>query len=147
MKLSLRLFVVCIFTLLTIGFAQAADKKQPTPGEKAFKFRTSLLQTFSWKFGQMVGAMKQEDETAFSKHQSDLVYLSSMLEEGFKIKDNIPEGSDAKPEIWEDYDGFKEKAAALTSLTKELKMADFNPRDFGSKACGGCHRDFRVKRE
>jgi len=35
----------------------------------------------------------------------------------------------------------------LTSLTKDIEMADFDPRDFGSKACGGCHRDFRVKRD
>jgi len=146
MKLSLRVLVICISSLLTFTTVHAADE-QPTPEERAFKFRTSLFQTFSWKFGQMVGAMKQKDETSFGKHQSDLVYLSSMIEEGFQIKDSIPEGSDAKPEIWEDFDKFKEKAAALGSMAKELTMTEFDPRDFGSKACGGCHRDFRVKRD
>ncbi len=146
MKLSLRVLTVLLPALLMIG-ASHADETPPTPQEKAFTFRTSLFQTFSWKFGQMVGAMKQKDEAAFSKHQSDLVYLSSMIEEGFQIKDSIPEGSDAKPEIWQDYDGFKEKAAAMTRLTKDLTMADFDPRAYGSKTCGSCHRDFRVKRD
>ena len=49
------------------------------------------------------------------------------------------------------FDKFKDRAANLnkmvTSLTEAGAMADFDPRDFGSKACGSCHRDFRIKDE
>lgn len=146
MKLSLRLLAACLSALLIVSTSSADDKK-PTPEEKAFKFRTSLFQTFSWKFGQMAGAKGKGDEAAFNKNRDDLVYLSSLLEEGFMIENSIPDGSDAKPEIWQDYEGFKDKAANMNSITKALTMADFDPRDFGSKACGSCHRDFRVKRD
>ena len=144
-----RIIVAVALGVFASGQVQSAD--QPTPEEKAAKFRTSLFQTFSWKFGNLVGAKKQGDEAAFTKHANDLVNLSTLLEEGFQIKNNLPEGTAAKPEIWEDYDTFKERAANLTklatSLTKTGAMADFDPRDFGSKACGGCHRDFRIKDE
>ena len=145
MKWSLRLLVVC-FSVMFVTVSSHANDNPPTPEDKAFKFRTSLFQTFSWKLGQMAGAKAADDEAAFTKHQNDLVYLSSMLEEGFKIKNSIPEGSDAKPEIWEDYEGFKAKVANMETRTKALSMSDFDPREFGSKACGSCHRDFRVKR-
>ncbi|TQV79415.1 cytochrome c [Exilibacterium tricleocarpae] len=148
MKFHLRFFTVTILSLIITSQAYAQEK-QPTPEERAYTFRTSLFQTFAWKYGQLVGAKKQNDEATFIKHASDLEYLATMLEEGFQIKNSLPEGTAAKPEIWKDYDTFKKKSETLKSaandLTKSGAMADFDARDFGSKNCGGCHRDFRVK--
>lgn len=148
-KVLSSIIATAIVGIFASGQVQSAD--QPTPEERAYKFRTSLFQTFSWKFGNLVGAMKQSDEAAFAKHAGDLVSLSGLLEEGFQIENSLPEGTAAKPEIWQDYDTFKEKAANLTalatSLTEAGAMAEFDPRDFGSKACGSCHRDFRIKDE
>lgn len=146
MKRSLRaLAAACAIALL----AGAAHAQQPTPEERAYKFRTSLFQTFAWKLGQMAQAKGQDDEGAFIKHAKDLSYLSGLIEEGFTIENSLPEGSKAKPEIWEDYAKFQEKAANMTEVTNGFTqagaMADFNPREFGSKACGSCHRDFKVK--
>jgi cytochrome c556 len=142
-----RILVTAVIGVLVSGNVQSAD--QPTPEERAYKFRTSLFQTFSWKFGNLVGAKKGGDEVAFAKHAGDLTHLSTLLEEGFQIENSLPEGTAAKPEIWEDYDKFKDRAANLnkmaTALTEAGAMAGFDPRDFGSKACGSCHRDFRIK--
>lgn len=141
---------ISVFFLSVLLSTNISADEQPTPEERAFEFRDGLFHTFSWKMGQLYGAQAKEDEAAFIKHAGDLVALSSLLEEGFQIKDSIPEGSLAKPEIWQDYDSFKEKAiglnAAAKGLTKEGAMANFNIRDFGSKNCGSCHRDFRVKK-
>lgn len=127
----------------------AANAQQPSPEERAYKFRTSLFQTFAWKLGQMAGSKGQDDEAAFIKHAKDLSYLSGLIEEGFTIENSLPEGSKAKPEIWQDYAKFQEKAANMTEITngftKAGAMADFNPREFGSKTCGSCHRDFKFK--
>jgi len=124
-------------------------QKQPTPEERAYKFRTSLFQTFSWKLGQMVGAKGKNNPDAFAKHAADLAQLSTLIEEGFQIANSLPEGTKAKPEIWEDYKKFQAKAMALTEaatgFTEAGAMANFDPREFGSKSCGGCHRDFKVK--
>jgi len=148
MKLSMKPFLVAsaltIFTSVTL--AQGA---QPTPEERAYKFRTSLFETLAWKLGQMAGAQGQDDKEAFVQHAKDLAYLSTMIEEGFKIKDNLPDGTKAKPAIWEDYPKFQEKVANMAeivnSFTSADAMADFDPREFGSKACGSCHRDFKIK--
>ena len=97
----------------------------------------------------MAGAKGQNNETAFTKHAADLAQLSTLIEEGFQIEDSLPEGSKAKAEIWQDYEKFQTKAQALNdaamSFTDAGAMANFDPRDFGSKTCGGCHRDFKVK--
>lgn len=143
--------LLVIFAILTFASGQALAKDEPTPEERAYKFRTSLFQTFGWKYGQLIAAKQREDEAGFIKHADDLVYLSTLLEEGFQIENSLPEGTRAKPEIWQDYEKFQEKAKNLRSVAKTLTqtgaMANFNPRDFGSKACGTCHRDFRIKKE
>lgn len=146
MKRSLRIFSIACACAL---FTNTLNAQQPSPEERAYKFRTSLFQTFAWKLGQMAKAKGQEDETAFIKHATDLSYLSGLIDEGFSIENSLPEGSKAKPEIWQDYAKFQEKANNMTELTnaftKTGAMADFNPREFGSKTCGGCHRDFKIK--
>ncbi|RBP51197.1 c-type cytochrome [Arenicella xantha] len=148
MHVLIRSLVVTALTLSfsSIGFAQ---DKQPTPEERAYKFRTSLFQTFAWKLGQLAQAKGRDDQPAFSQHAKDLAYLSTLIEEGFAIDNSIPEGSSAKAEIWEDFADFKDKASNLTTLSQGLTdadaMAGFDPRDFGSKACGTCHREYKVK--
>lgn len=148
MKPVSRMFIT-LASAATLTATPLAQAQQPSPEEKAYKFRTSLFQTYAWKLGQMAGAKGQDDEAAFIQHAKDLAYLSGLVEEGFTIENNIPEGSKAKPEIWQDYKKFQEKGAILTDLANEYssagKMADFNPREFGSKACGSCHRDFKIK--
>lgn len=136
-------------TVLFLSVSAVAQDRQPTPEERAYKFRTSLFQTFAWKMGQLARAKAAGDKNAFDQHANDLSYLSRMIEEGFSIPDSLPDGTKAKPEIWEDFDTFKAKIQNLAERSKGLTengaMADFDPREFGSKACGACHRDFKVK--
>jgi cytochrome c556 len=143
-----KLPIILFLLIFAQSQAYSADKR-PTPEEMAYKFRHSLFETFGWKMGQLVGAKMKNDAAGFNKHATDLQNLTSMLEEGFQIKNNIPKGSHAKAEIWQDFAKFEEKAdtlrAAVAGLTKEGAMDSFNPKDFGSKNCGGCHRDFKEK--
>ncbi len=147
--LSAPLAIFCSVVLL--ASSQAFSQDGPTPEERAYKFRTSLFQTFGWKMGQLAGAKAREDGAAFIQNAKDLEYLASMIEEGFQIEGSLPEGTSAKAKIWEDFDTFSEKAntlrTAAAALTEAGAMADFSPRDFGSKNCGGCHREFRVKKD
>ena len=146
--------LVLVFAAATLALASTASlaqDKNPTPEERAYKFRTSLFQTFGFKFGRLMAAQAAGDEALFKKHATDLGYLATMLEEGFEIENSLPEGTEAKPNIWEDKDGFVEKAEVLRTaaagLTEDGAMAEFNPRDFGSKNCGGCHREYRIKKD
>ncbi len=148
MKKPIRSIAVASAILLVASNGVAQDK-QPTPEERAYKFRTSLFQTFAWKLGQMAQAKGKNDEAAFTQNAKDLAYLSSMIEEGFTIENSLPEGTKAKPEIWEDFAKFQGKITNMADITngfaKEGAMSDFDPREFGSKACGSCHRDFKIK--
>lgn len=149
MKVCIRILAALSISALLAG--PVHSQEQPTPEERAYEFRHGLFETFSWKLGQLYGAQAKDDAGAFKKHAKDLAYLSSMLEEGFQIENSLPEGTRAKKEIWQNYDSFKEKANKLrqdaTALSQDGAMESFNIRDFGSKSCGGCHRDFRVKEE
>ncbi len=139
------------FTVLASSSLALAQDKTPTPEERAYKFRTSLFQTFGFKFGRLIAAKAQDDAAMFTKQASDLQFLTTMIEEGFEIENSLPEGTEAKPNIWEDFDEFKAKSdtlrTAVAGLTEEGAMASFDPRDFGSKNCGGCHREFRINKE
>jgi cytochrome c556 len=147
MKNCFRLFAAFSISLLLVG--QVQSQEQPTPEERAYEFRHGLFETFSWKLGQLYGAQAKDDAVAFKKHAKDLAYLSGMLEEGFQLENSLPEGTRAKAEIWENYEDFQQKAknlgTAAAALTEDGAMESFNIRDFGSKTCGSCHRDFRVK--
>ena len=143
-------FVITTLGLTLVSGSVHAQSKKETPEEKAFKFRNSLFQTFSWKLGQLHGAQSADDEAAFSKHANDLLVLANMTGEGFQIENSIPEGSRAKPEIWEDSEGFAAKTqdfvAAVAGLTEDGAMDSFKVRDFATKNCGGCHREYRNKK-
>lgn len=148
--LSIRSVLMLSFFLaagVSLSVAQAED---PTPEERAYKFRTSLFQTFGFKYGKLIGSKMKGDEAMFKKHAADLAYLTTMLEEGFEIENSLPEGTEAKAKIWDDFSKFEEKADTLRAAVAELQndgaMEEFNPRNFGSKNCGGCHREFRIKK-
>lgn len=150
-KKSLLLFCSAVLVVVATTAPSIAQEKQPTPEERAYKFRTSLFQTFGFKFGRLMGAQAQGDEAMFKKHASDLQYLTTMLEEGFEIENSLPEGTEAKPNIWDDFSEFEAKAdilrTAVAGLVADGGMESFDPRDFGSKNCGGCHREFRIKKD
>lgn len=149
--LSFRSVLIFSFFLaagVSLSVAQAND---PTPEDRAYKFRTSLFQTFGYKYGRLIGAKMKGDATMFKKQAADLAYLTTMLEEGFEIENSLPEGTEAKAKIWDDFSKFEEKADTLRSAVAELQndgaMEEFNPRNFGSTNCGGCHREYRIKKK
>ena len=125
------IYSICLATKARLFPVRIRPDKKPTPEERAYQFRTGMFQTFAWKMGRLVGAKMANDSAAFSKHATDLQNLTSMLEEGFQIENSLPDGTSAKPEIWEDFDKFEEKATTLRSavagLTEEGAMESFAP--------------------
>ena len=136
-------------SLLVIAGSVVAQPPQKSPEEKALEYRKSIFTALSWKSGQLDAAKTAGDAAAFRQHAEDMVYLGGLITEGF-IPNSLIEGSEAKPEVWEDWDGFVEKADNFQALATELAspgydMADFDPRGFGGDACGSCHRDFKER--
>jgi len=80
--------------------------------------------------------------------------LAKLIPEIFPAGSEAGAPSEAKPEIWKDWDKFA--AAAKTLEDQSAKLAEVAAGgDVGAigaqlgevgKACGGCHEPFRVKK-
>ncbi len=73
-----------------------------------------------------------------------------------KIPSLFPKGSyrpptEARPEIWEDWPGFLQKADELEAAARRLLRADAEtlPAAYAAlgKACRGCHEKFRAEKD
>lgn len=151
MKKIIGYILLTVFSLTimsTAAMAQMRDRR--SPAEKAFEFRTALMHTMEWKFGKLVQAKMKGDKAAFQKNAADLAFLTTMIPEGFELKNSIVKHSDAKKEIWEDWSTFLEKAKDIHKAASGLAAADydmssFDPRKFGGQNCGACHRKFKKR--
>ena len=81
---------------------------------------------------------------------------------GKAITRHFPEGSingpsEARPEIWQDWQKFEDLSADLRETALALSAGAGNPRDAGEEApdalfrdmaatCKSCHQDFRIKK-
>jgi cytochrome c556 len=124
--------------------------------EPAVEFRESIMTLYKWYLQPMGGMVKGErpfDAAAFRKNAEDLANVASLdLTVGF------PEGSDddteARPDIWLDWDGFTGKFADLQSASAELARVaaggdiEAMKQQFKATAgtCGGCHKKYREKK-
>ncbi|ROR35194.1 c-type cytochrome [Inmirania thermothiophila] len=88
------------------------------------------------------------------------VHARALAETATLLLDLFPEGSDlgetnAKPEIWDNWDDFKAKAETLQRESAELaRLAEAGDltafkQQFGKvgKACKGCHDDYRKEKK
>jgi cytochrome c556 len=145
-----KYFSIMLFSFLTILLSTTstfADEDTRTPAEKAYQFRDGLFHVIEYKFGKMIEAKFAGDKAAFHKIASEISYMSNMIPEGF-IPNSIVEGTQAKPEIWEDWDTFTEKSKEFTSNLNALAdpgydFSTFDPKKFGGDNCGSCHRKFK----
>jgi len=140
---------VSLLSAAVLASSMVMAQPQQSPEEAAVEYRQGVFETLKWKMGQLVGAKMKGDQATFQKHATDMQYLSGLIPEGF-IPNSLVEGSKARPAVWEDMADFKERAQRLTTMAGELAadgydMAEFDPRNFGRTACGGCHKDYKER--
>ncbi|MBO6562916.1 MAG: cytochrome c [Nisaea sp.] len=126
--------------------------------EKAIDARNAQMTLYSWNLGMLGGMAKgtvEYDAAKASAAASNLAALSAMSSQGL-----WPEGSDstamagktrALPEIWSTYPAVAEKGAALKEAAAKLAQVAGNGLDAlkggvgdVGKACGDCHKQFRM---
>ena len=126
----------------------------------AMEYRQGLMHVISYKAARLRGMADGDipvDEAQFLKAATDLVAATGMLEEAF------PEGSDSEslagasnalPDVWEDWNGFLERRAALVEAARTVAeqarsggfaAAQATASEQIGPACGGCHRTFRQR--
>jgi cytochrome c556 len=84
--------------------------------------------------------------------RADAAKIPALFPAGTSISD-MPGKTHAKPEIWQNTEGFKSAAASLgteagklADAAKSGDMAAFAAQfEATGKACGNCHADFRAK--
>jgi cytochrome c556 len=143
-----KIYCSILAIILSIGTV-IAEEDTRTPEEKAYQFRDGLFHVIEYKFGKMIEAKFAGDKATFHKIAAEISYMSNMIPEGF-IPNSIVEGTQAKEEIWEDWDKFTKKAAGFTDNLNGLAdpgydISAFDPKKFGGDNCGSCHRKFKSR--
>jgi len=161
-KIVATLLGVSVVSLFAVscggGGGTSAQAPAPdTPEQRAFTYRTSLMNTIAYKVAQVRGMEQGEipvDEATAVKHARDIAVLASMIPEGF-IANSAVEGSAALPEVWTNNADFQQKAADLQNAAQALADAAAANGFEASKGmvqavsqgCGGCHRPYRRRQE
>jgi len=131
--------------------ALAAEK---SPREKAVDYRQSLMTLVGDNFkpmGAMVKGKIPYDAKQFERYARDLEAVSHLdVLRGFP-PDSDGQGSEAKPEIWFEWDDFTAKLQDMQDATRELRKvaASGDPTAIKAqftktaKACKACHKKFK----
>ncbi|MBN8884288.1 MAG: cytochrome c [Rudaea sp.] len=145
--LKSRLLVAA--TALSLSALVFAHGKQ----DDAVDYRMGLMTVIGWNFGPLGAMVKGKapfDAADFSKHADRVAFLSDQIVEGF------PKGSDkghtdAKPEIWANWDDFQAKAKDFNTQAKllaDVAKANDEAKDKEqfkkvAETCKACHEKYK----
>lgn len=119
---------------------------------EAVKARMMLMEDIKDAVGILGGMAK--GEVAFDAARADaakeaLISHAARIPEMFEAEEMDPK-SEAKPEIWENWSDYVNKAEALGVAAGELDTSDVAWMGPGmgkiGGACKACHEDYRVKK-
>lgn len=144
-------------------FAQAAE---PVPLQladaaqmAAVKERQELMKSIGGNMKTIADYLKDSKGTAEEAKAAaaEIGDLAMKIPAAFEVEASLAEmdavgKNRGKPEIWSDWDGFKEDAEVLAEKSMAV-VAAFDGGDMGAvqaavgdmgkNGCGGCHEDFR----
>jgi len=122
----------------------------------AIDFRESVMTTYKWYMGPM-GAMvkgKIPFDAALFKSRAEGLANASRLD----VSEGFPKGSlgesEAKPEIWDNWDDFLSKYQSMQDEAVKLQQVAATGDEAAIKAqfaktgetCGSCHKKYRSKK-
>ena len=143
-------FIIATSALAVTALAFAHGK-----ADDAIDYRMGLMTVIGWNvdpLGAMVKGKQPFDAAEFAKHADRIAHLSDAVVEGF------PKGSDqghtnAKPDIWANWDDFQSKAKDFDTQAKllaEVAKANDEAKDKEqfkkvAQACKSCHDKYKKK--
>lgn len=139
------------FTLAAAVPARAADDPA-----NVIKYRQNVMKSQAGHIGAIAAVVK--GEVSYTRHIA--AHARALERTSAMIPDMFPEGTGvgdtrAKPDIWQNWAKFEVAAKALGTASGELaRVAESGDmaavgaqlQEVG-KACGGCHKPFRKKKE
>ncbi len=141
-------------SILGVGINTVANAHGENKVEDAIEYRQAAFEVLVWNFGPMGAMMKGKipfDAKVFSEKADKVAFLSKLPIEGFLPGSDQGE-TDAKPEIWQNWDDFTAKMTQLQEESTKLaqvaktatKIEEVTPQ-FGKTAdtCKSCHDDYK----
>jgi cytochrome c556 len=130
-----------------------ADKIRP---EKVIRYRQSAMAMIGWNFsplGAMVKGKTLFDAKEFSRRADRLEFLGPQLLEGFSKGSDTGAETDAKPEIWTDFDDFQVMLNDYVNESRKLAEVARNGSESDMKeqfrktadSCKACHDKYRAE--
>ncbi len=122
--------------------------------ERTLDYRQGVMNVYSWNMKAMGAMMKGEaayDQAAFARHANDLAKAASLdLLAGFPADSDQGE-TDARPDIWLDFDDFEQKLENLREASQSLSEAaaagdkEAMGQALGKtgKQCKACHERYK----
>lgn len=142
-----------LISMTVVGMTTAAD--QPTPGERALKYRKSLYQVIVWNFGPM-SAMAQDkmpyDPAGFAERAQRIAQLTPMLAESYPPESKGVADSKLKSKMWDNRADFDAKLQDLVDESAKLAQVAKTGDEAASKqaffdtanACKSCHDEYKA---
>jgi cytochrome c556 len=150
----------CLTALAALGLAAPvlADqpgKSAPSKAERTIEYRQSALYLLGWNIGPIAAMVKGEipfDAKAAELRAMRLAQIAPMIVEGFPSDSQTGAPTKAKPEIWQNFEDFKSKAATLAEVTAKFaettRSGDQAAVAAGlgevGNACKACHEKYRA---
>jgi cytochrome c556 len=143
-----------VFTLSAFCVAAAAfAQKKP---ENVIHYRQSVMDMIGWNFGPLGAMVKGKipfDAKEFALHAQRLEFLGPQVLEGFSKGSDKGAETDAKAEIWTNFDDFQSKLGDYIDESKTLNEVaktgdeDKMKEQFKKTAstCKACHDKYRAE--
>jgi cytochrome c556 len=151
----MKMRLTTIATLCVLGMtASAIEPAGAGEMEQAQEYRQGVMNVFRWNMKAMSDMMKGKrpyDAKAFAGYASDLAKAASLdLMPGFPEESDSGE-TDARPDIWLDFEDFKQKFEHLQATSRSLeeiaasgdKTAMGDALGKTGKACKACHDKYK----
>jgi len=143
-------------TFLTVAVAGLALPALAQSDEGTLKYRQKVMSGIGADMGSIGDILKYglPQKDAIAAHAELIARRADLVAAAFER--NVSAGpTDAKPEIWQKPDEFREKTQAMKTAAQELAAAaaSGDGAAVGPKmkalgdACGGCHEAFRKPKE
>ncbi|WP_149588731.1 cytochrome c [Tabrizicola flagellatus] len=141
---------IVIGAVLTAG-AAFAEGDRTDPNAIA---RSDLMKIVGKNTGILGGMAKGEaayDAAAAEGAKAALIEAAAKIEETFKDQGGADPASEAKPEIWANWEDFLTKAKAMGDAAGAMDVASAETIGAGMGALGGackdCHTTYRVMKQ
>jgi len=156
-KMNLVVLAALGMTVLTgsVLADEATGDEALKRANKVVERREAVMGLMGWSAGPMVGMIKEQtpyDAGAFTRQARRMAALSEMVDDLFKADvRQFDLHTEAKPELWDEYDDFAKLAQDLVDSSKSLVVAsEAGDLDVARKAftavaddCKACHDKYK----